>query len=625
MSAKNLNKPGYDPSAWANKRKVAMDRAIKKREDRKNSIDPESCTFKPTINKNSSGNRPPDIKPHGWQEPDADSEGTRGRGTGSGMPPDALDELNASASRKGGAAKAQPKQPVFSAGDDIPIKPAAGGYNFYANAASEQGGGGLGEEEEELTKVVKQRKDVRVVKPPADYQQKPRQCSSEMPSSYGELDAHSNFDDDQYNSKNAGIGRRQQRDQMEGGYAEQEGSTAPLWNHKHTRVLPGDPASWQDDQKNTSHLNGMQQPSGIPRGNLSLLKKKLSSRGPSRSRTAEIPCQFPNETEVPVGRAKTTPPRNDICDSEPFPAPSAGAGGFGGKLEPGNSRANPSANRPPRRRPQPQQDREEEMMSNQERMFGGEPAQPSRNAYPPGGGQQGYSKPVPQAQPQPQQAKGVRRPRPGSSSSSRPPSPLQLAAPDGGVVDTELFPCADCGRKFNSNALAKHQKICKKVFLEQRKQFNVQAQRLVSEEQAKLLKQAKREETKAKKIGASKPAEEQPIKGSKAAKWKTQSDQLREAMKAQRMIAKAQKDGIPLSQIPMAPSSAPDPSLIECPTCGRRFNQQAAERHIPKCATIVNKPKTLQRGTRPPLGTQSRSAAPEEVSKARRNKLLKGK
>ena len=30
--------------------------------------------------------------------------------------------------------------------------------------------------------------------------------------------------------------------------------------------------------------------------------------------------------------------------------------------------------------------------------------------------------------------------------------------------------------------------------------------------------------------------------------------------------------------------------------CGRRFNAMAAERHIPKCTSIMAKPKTLARG-----------------------------
>ena len=42
--------------------------------------------------------------------------------------------------------------------------------------------------------------------------------------------------------------------------------------------------------------------------------------------------------------------------------------------------------------------------------------------------------------------------------------------------------------------------------------------------------------------------------------------------------------------------AAPDPSLVQCPHCGRRFNENAAERHIPKCKDIIAKPNFLKRG-----------------------------
>lgn len=35
-----------------------------------------------------------------------------------------------------------------------------------------------------------------------------------------------------------------------------------------------------------------------------------------------------------------------------------------------------------------------------------------------------------------------------------------------------LIPCNDCGRTFNQQAMMKHAKICKKVFVEKRKAFN---------------------------------------------------------------------------------------------------------------------------------------------------------
>ena len=73
--------------------------------------------------------------------------------------------------------------------------------------------------------------------------------------------------------------------------------------------------------------------------------------------------------------------------------------------------------------------------------------------------------------------------------------------------------------------------------------------------------------------------------------WEAKSSQLREAMKAPRAYAAAVATGAPLP--PMAPSAGPDPSLVPCTTCGRYFNEKAAERHIPLCAGIKNKVRFL--------------------------------
>ena len=55
----------------------------------------------------------------------------------------------------------------------------------------------------------------------------------------------------------------------------------------------------------------------------------------------------------------------------------------------------------------------------------------------------------------------------------------------------------------------------------------------------------------------------------KASKWKQQSLQFREAMKAMR-------HGKPAPTIE-------DTSLKKCKFCNRKFNEKAAERHIPFC------------------------------------------
>jgi hypothetical protein len=36
-----------------------------------------------------------------------------------------------------------------------------------------------------------------------------------------------------------------------------------------------------------------------------------------------------------------------------------------------------------------------------------------------------------------------------------------------------------CGRKFNPDSVSKHEKICKKVFQNKRKEFNAQEKRIV--------------------------------------------------------------------------------------------------------------------------------------------------
>ncbi len=42
---------------------------------------------------------------------------------------------------------------------------------------------------------------------------------------------------------------------------------------------------------------------------------------------------------------------------------------------------------------------------------------------------------------------------------------------------------------------------------------------------------------------------------------------------------------------------SPPCSCVTGPHCGRRFNENAASRHIPACANTVNKPKFLKRGS----------------------------
>eukprot|EP01039_Chlorochromonas_danica_P008185 gene8185-9029_t len=178
----------------------------------------------------------------------------------------------------------------------------------------------------------------------------------------------------------------------------------------------------------------------------------------------------------------------------------------------------------------------------------------------------------------------------------------QDSADEGQAMDGELQQCPHCERKFNPIAFSKHVKICEKVFLKKRKVFDSTKMRVKDDpELLKLNMKAKKEEAKKAKqapMAAGPPMNDQrPIKpaenGGGLPKWKAQSSAFRQAMQAMREYNKAKAAGDPL---PPPVVTAPDPSLILCPHCGRRFNEKAAERHIPKCQSIVAKPSALKRG-----------------------------
>ncbi|CAD8172016.1 unnamed protein product [Paramecium pentaurelia] len=128
--------------------------------------------------------------------------------------------------------------------------------------------------------------------------------------------------------------------------------------------------------------------------------------------------------------------------------------------------------------------------------------------------------------------------------------------------DADLLECPEgCGRRFKENALDKHIKVCKKVFQSKRKEFNSKAHRQINQEQAKLEKQGL---VKDKIIEKKKQMAQNGDP-----KWKKQSEAFRQ------MINAAKQGGTVDIQ--------PQDDLVECPGCGRKFSEQAADRHIPGC------------------------------------------
>jgi hypothetical protein len=61
-----------------------------------------------------------------------------------------------------------------------------------------------------------------------------------------------------------------------------------------------------------------------------------------------------------------------------------------------------------------------------------------------------------------------------------------------------------------------------------------------------------------------------------------------------------------LADLPPPPVSV-NPDYVSCPHCGRNYAPTVAERHIPKCANIIAKPKPPPSINR--MGTQQRIGA----------------
>ena len=155
----------------------------------------------------------------------------------------------------------------------------------------------------------------------------------------------------------------------------------------------------------------------------------------------------------------------------------------------------------------------------------------------------------------------------------------------------ERIECPTCGRKFIEEALMRHQKICKKVFVQKRKVFDVKQ---VREEAIKAeMKDSdyrappSKNQPKKKQQAA---AEEKPVggaAGSKVPKWKAQSAMFRAAMKA---ASGKDGDDDPSSggnfgggggkQSAAAVMEQYD-DRTECKWCNRKFNEEVAKRHVP--------------------------------------------
>ena len=163
-------------------------------------------------------------------------------------------------------------------------------------------------------------------------------------------------------------------------------------------------------------------------------------------------------------------------------------------------------------------------------------------------------------------------------------------------------PCPHCGRKFVATALAKHTKICQKVFQKKRKAFNTQKQRIIDGEHASLMRQGQMMEKKMAKSN-------QHNKGG-IPKWKLQSMEFRQICRGgfggPVQIGKSSKGGVKgKSSAGMQQSYTPSvitDSFIPCKFCNRRYNEEAYHKHLPGCERRYKEAQMRNKLQRKPQG-----------------------
>eukprot|EP01060_Flectonema_neradi_P016157 TRINITY_DN2274_c1_g1_i1.p1 TRINITY_DN2274_c1_g1~~TRINITY_DN2274_c1_g1_i1.p1 ORF type:complete len:832 (+),score=119.26 TRINITY_DN2274_c1_g1_i1:96-2591(+) len=160
---------------------------------------------------------------------------------------------------------------------------------------------------------------------------------------------------------------------------------------------------------------------------------------------------------------------------------------------------------------------------------------------------------------------------------------------------TELQPCSNCGRKFLPDRLEKHARVC--TSQKTRKVFK---QSLAGDEAASLKR-------------ASSPA---PVVKKEKKDWKAASKSFREAMRSAREVDTAIKEGKALP--PPTYTKEEDDTRVQCPHCSRKFAEDVAARHIPKCATTVNRPNAPKVAK----ATRTRDVTPDASPKNRRPSAL---
>ncbi|KAK9891168.1 hypothetical protein WA026_013485 [Henosepilachna vigintioctopunctata] len=152
------------------------------------------------------------------------------------------------------------------------------------------------------------------------------------------------------------------------------------------------------------------------------------------------------------------------------------------------------------------------------------------------------------------------------------------------VVRDDLLECSYCGRRFAADRVQKHEDVCSKTNKKQRKTYDAFKHRVQGTEIEQFCSGKKKGSKSSKK----------PMmvtSGQNKKNWRRTHEEFIATIRSAKMTQAHLASGGKLSDLPPPPPSS-NPDYVQCPSCGRRFNEAAAQRHIPKCASFeFNKPK----------------------------------
>ena len=75
----------------------------------------------------------------------------------------------------------------------------------------------------------------------------------------------------------------------------------------------------------------------------------------------------------------------------------------------------------------------------------------------------------------------------------------------------------------------------------------------------------------------------------KKSDWRTKHENFVQTIRYAKKVTEIEAQGGNVAALPPPPPSD-NPDYQQCPHCSRKFNQAAAERHIPKCKDTKSRP-----------------------------------